>query len=248
MYTTSHEGEFGTSEYRLYFLESKNGKNIPISPFHDIPLWHNKDEIIVNMIVEIPKGKVDKLEISTKNFMNPIKHDIKDGKIRKVAIPYPANYGAIPQTWENPDLYSEDTQAYGDNDPLDIFDISSIEGNIGDVKQVKLFGAFAMIDEGETDWKLIGIDINDPDIDNIKDLTDVDIYFPNKLAEIYNFLRDYKIPDGKLPNKFAFDGKLLNCNYARDIINDTHAEWTKLINLQLDTDKSKQISTHMSNR
>ena len=32
----------------------------------------------------------------------------------------------------------------------------------GEVKQVKVLGVMALIDEGETDWKLIAIDVNDP--------------------------------------------------------------------------------------
>ena len=32
----------------------------------------------------------------------------------------------------------------------------------GEVKQVKILGTVAMIDEGETDWKLFCIDVNDP--------------------------------------------------------------------------------------
>lgn len=35
-------------------------------------------------------------------------------------------------------------------------------GKRGEVKQVKVLGVLAMIDEGETDWKVIGIDNNDP--------------------------------------------------------------------------------------
>ena len=32
----------------------------------------------------------------------------------------------------------------------------------GSVIQVKVLGTFAMIDEGETDWKVICIDVTDP--------------------------------------------------------------------------------------
>lgn len=32
----------------------------------------------------------------------------------------------------------------------------------GQVKQVKVLGIMAMLDEGETDWKVIAIDIKDP--------------------------------------------------------------------------------------
>ena len=32
----------------------------------------------------------------------------------------------------------------------------------GEVKQVKVLGCLAMIDEGETDWKIFAIDVTDP--------------------------------------------------------------------------------------
>lgn len=32
----------------------------------------------------------------------------------------------------------------------------------GEVKQVKILGVMALIDEGETDWKVIAIDVDDP--------------------------------------------------------------------------------------
>lgn len=32
----------------------------------------------------------------------------------------------------------------------------------GEVKQVKVLGVMALIDEGETDWKVLAIDVKDP--------------------------------------------------------------------------------------
>jgi inorganic pyrophosphatase len=32
----------------------------------------------------------------------------------------------------------------------------------GEVKQVKILGVMALIDEGETDWKVLAIDVKDP--------------------------------------------------------------------------------------
>lgn len=37
----------------------------------------------------------------------------------------------------------------------------------GQVIQVKVLGILAMIDEGETDWKVIAINVKDPDADNL---------------------------------------------------------------------------------
>ena len=36
----------------------------------------------------------------------------------------------------------------------------------GEVIKVKVLGTLAMIDEGETDWKIIAIDVEDPEADN----------------------------------------------------------------------------------
>lgn len=188
------------------------------------------------MVVEIPKGTQAKLEINKKEKYNPIKHDIKNGKVRYVGMKYPGSYGALSQTWENPGFIDKYTKSKGDNDPIDVFDLSSIVGKTGEIKQIKILGIFAMIDEGETDWKVIGIDVNDDKANKINDLEDVDKYLPGKLNDIYTFLRDYKIPDGKPPNKFAFDGKPQNRDFAIKIINETHHEWEKLINGEVKSD------------
>lgn len=37
----------------------------------------------------------------------------------------------------------------------------------GEVKQVKVLGVMAMLDEGETDWKVIAIDTKDPMADKV---------------------------------------------------------------------------------
>lgn len=51
----------------------------------------------------------------------------------------------------------------------------------GEVLQVKVLGAIALIDEGETDWKIIAIDIKDPVASKVNDISDVDQYFPGLL-------------------------------------------------------------------
>jgi len=182
------------------------------------------------MVVEIPKGTQPKLEISKDEFLNPIKQDIKNGKLRNVALKYPFNYGAFPQTWENPEFVHPETKAKGDNDPIDAVDISSSVKKTGDVKVVKILGTYAMIDEGETDWKVVCIDIDDPIAAKLNDIKDIETHLPGKLKEVFEFLRDYKIPDGKPANQFAFNGDLQNKKYALNIVQETNEEWKKLVN------------------
>ncbi|EFA83819.1 inorganic pyrophosphatase [Heterostelium album PN500] len=223
--TTKIAGEAGTPTFRVYFL---NGEAV-VSPFHDVPLWVNEKAAVANMLVEIPRGTNAKMEISTKELMNPIKQDVKDGKLRFVHDKYPFNYGALPQTWENPHHVHPDTGAKGDNDPLDACEIGSALGAQGEFKQVKILGVWAMIDAGETDWKILCIDTKDPVADQINTIEDVERVLPGKINEVFTFLRDYKIPDGKGPNNFAFDGKLLDKEFAIKITNETNQEWKQLV-------------------
>jgi len=224
-YTTKNVSNPETLEYRVFFFKDAN----VISPFHDIPLWVDESKKIANFVVEIPKGTQPKLEISKADFMNPIKQDIKNGKLRYVAYKYPFNYGAFPQTWENPSFVHPDTKAKGDNDPVDVIDLSESVGKTGEVRHVKILGTYAMIDEGETDWKVVVIDINDPHASKLNDFSDIENVFPGKLKDVFGFLRDYKIPDGKPANTFAFDGALKDKAFALQVIEETHHEWKELM-------------------
>ena len=47
--------------------------------------------------------------------------------------------------------------------------------------QVKVVGTLALIDEGETDWKLVAIDVNDALAPKINNISDVDEHFPGLL-------------------------------------------------------------------
>ena len=80
------------------------------------------------------------------------------------------NYGAFPQTWEDPNVTHPETKHNGDNDPLDVCEIGELVGKPGEVKQVKVLGVMALLDEGETDWKIIVIDVNDPLAPRLNDI------------------------------------------------------------------------------
>ena len=74
------------------------------------------------MVVEVPRWTNAKMEIATKEKMNPIKQDVKKGALRYVANVYPQrgypwNYGCIPQTWENPKHIDENTKEVSSQSP-----------------------------------------------------------------------------------------------------------------------------------
>ncbi|XP_066538966.1 inorganic pyrophosphatase 2, mitochondrial [Hoplias malabaricus] len=248
-YGTEPRGRPCSPEYRIYF---KNSSGKYISPFHDIPLFvaaeqdndvptkkqkRNNDDILFNMVVEVPRWSNAKMEIATKEVLNPIKQDVKKGKLRYVANVFPHkgyiwNYGALPQTWEDPNHTDKDTCCCGDNDPVDVCDIGSKVCCAGQVIQVKVLGILALIDEGETDWKVIAINTEDPDASKLNSIEDVRVNRPGQLEATMDWFRKYKIPDGKPENTFAFNGQFQGKDFAIEVIKSTHDFWKALVHKQ----------------
>ncbi|KAL1934878.1 hypothetical protein VTP01DRAFT_7060 [Rhizomucor pusillus] len=229
-YKVKTSGKPFTPSYRVH-LEN-NGRLI--SPFHDIPLYANPEKTLVNMVVEIPRWTNAKVEIATGERLNPLKQDVKKGKVRFVrnCFPYKGyiwNYGALPQTWEDPTSVHAETKARGDNDPIDVCEIGEAVGYCGQVKQVKILGVMALLDEGETDWKVIAIDNKDPLADKLNDISDVEKHFPGLIDATRHWFKIYKMPDGKPANKFAFNGQCKDKAYAIHVVEETHEAWRRLI-------------------
>lgn len=250
-YSISESGAPNTLEYRMYFRDSKGQA---VSPFHDIPLYANNEKTICNMVVEVPRWTNAKMEIATKEALNPIKQDCKKGKLRFVhnCFPYHGyiwNYGALPQTWEDPNHKDHDTGCMGDNDPIDACEIGTMVASRGEVKQVKILGTVALIDEGETDWKILCIDVNDPWAEKMNDVEDIEKHMPGLLKATVQWFKIYKIPAGSEENKFAFNGEAKNKEFAMKIIKETHDCWSNLIMKKLENDKGlacKNISVEKS--
>ena len=64
--------------------------------------------------------------------------DQKKGKLRYVANSFPHhgyiwNYGALPQTWENPHHEDQSTGCKGDNDPVDCCEIGHRCGTVRNI-------------------------------------------------------------------------------------------------------------------
>ena len=150
------------------------------------------------MVVEVPRWTNAKMEIDLKEKFNPIKQDVKKGKLRFVANCFPHkgyiwNYGAIPQTWEDPNHVDPNTNCKGDGDPIDVCEIGSKIHKRGAVIKVKVLGTFAMIDEGETDWKIMAIDVEDEMASKLNDIEDVETHLPGLLAATVEWFKIYKV-------------------------------------------------------
>lgn len=231
-------GEIFTPAYRVkfFFRDLENGSRRQVSPWHDIPFAvrdpvRTKPAYIApnrfNFICEVPKWTRAKFEIATGEAYNPIKQDMKNGIPRFYKHgDMMWNYGAFPQTWESTEILVEGYT--GDNDPLDGVEIGMRQMRVGGVAPVKVLGILGMIDDGQMDWKVICIAVDDPVARFIKDIEDVPKFLPGCLDAIREFFRVYKICQGGVENKFAFNGEFKDKEYALKVMNESHHMWNNL--------------------
>merc|ERR1711865_362910 len=148
----------------------------------------------------------------------------KDGSPRYYTYGTPFfNYGYIPKTWEDPSV-KLDLGYKGDNDPLDVMEIGSERLLMGSITPCKILGSLELIDEGETDHKIICISTSDRDANYINDMNDLDRVKPGTTARLVNWLKRYKTSDGKPENKLSRDTPTSPAE-ALSIIRETHDRW-----------------------
>lgn len=136
----------------------------------------------------------------------------------------------FPQTWEDPtSIHPDALGTRGDNDPLDVCEIGARIIKPGDIRPVKVLGVLLMIDEGECDWKVVAIDVEDKWAPFLNDIDDVEREIPGLLDSIREWYRTYKIPDGKPPNVFGLNEEFQNKAYTMEVIQECHQAWEELI-------------------
>jgi inorganic pyrophosphatase len=199
-----------------------------LSYWHDIPLFFDQTNNILNMVVEVKRGEGWKIETNLFDPMNPLMVSLGEDELPKMQfVDYVHNYGYIPQTFAPSSVQDSRTKLNGDNTPLDIVEISVLEHEAGDVVPVKLLGVLAVIDENEViDYKLIGIDIHADFAAQLNSLDDVERFFPDVLSATRGFFRYYQYPT---QHDIAFDGQYQNATMAMDIVNEQHNHWLDLI-------------------
>jgi inorganic pyrophosphatase len=139
--------------------------------WHEISRGDNLPEKM-NVIIEIPKGSENKYEIDKDTGL------IALDRANYSAASYPFDYGFVPQTlWE-------------DNDPLDVVVLSTFPLHPGILVEVRPVAVMEMIDDGESDYKIIGVPAEDRRWEDVADIEDLNNH---KLREIRHFFETYKV-------------------------------------------------------
>lgn len=164
------------------------------------------------MVVEIPAGTNEKWQTDPKT--GDFYHDTIAGKPRVINfLPYPMNYGYIPQTV----LLKEQG---GDGDPTDIITLAPAQPR-GTVSPVRVIGALKLAERGETDTKVVSLLPGGP-FEDVQDISELLFHYPGTVEIIRLWFEGYKGP-----GSFLFQG-YAGRQEAIDIIEQSHAGWRSL--------------------
>lgn len=136
-----------------------------------------------------------KLEVSKTLPGNPLMQDYtkKEGKpVHRFYSKSPDfNYGFIPRTWC-------DDQLGGDGDAIDLIDLSwkDVKANLA-ISDYIVLGVMGLVDQGELDYKVIGMESTEASQRGIRNLEDFKIHQPGRMEQIQVWFRDYKLWEGK---------------------------------------------------
>ncbi|MDO5718850.1 MAG: inorganic diphosphatase [Tissierellia bacterium] len=131
---------------------------------------YDKD-LIVDAIIEIPKGSSNKYEYDHER--DCIRLD------RALFSPmfYPADYGFVPNTLS------------GDGDPIDILVLMQNPTFPGCLIESRIIGMFLMTDDKGQDEKLIAVPLSDPRYEHVYSLGDLSSHTEK---EFEHFFKEYK--------------------------------------------------------
>lgn len=151
---------------------------------------------IVNVVIEIPKNSQNKYELDKESGT------IKLDRVLFSPMYYPADYGFIPET------HCED------GDPLDVLVFGGDPLFPGCLLSVRPIGLLKMKDNGDEDFKILGVQADNPRFDGVKDIADIKSFHEHSLKEISHFFAAYKELEGKKTEIIGWE----NAEKAKDEI------------------------------
>jgi inorganic pyrophosphatase len=128
----------------------------------------------VNVFIEIPEGSLVKYELDKESGV------IMVDRFLYTAMPYPFNYGFIPNTNGQ------------DGDPIDVMVVSSQPLATGTVVPSRVIGMLEMEDEAGIDTKIIALPTSkiDPFYAHITDVTGLDEATRNKIKHFFDHYKE----------------------------------------------------------
>ena len=159
-----------------------------MNPLFGLPLGDDAPKEI-NMLVETPMGSINKYEFHTKTGL------IKLDRVLFEKLPYPVEYGAIPQTWDE------------DEDLLDVMSLVTYPTFPGCLISVRPIGVMLFNDSGEKDDKILAVPVDDIRYKHIKSIADISEHQKDEIAFFFERYKDLQFKyKGQSDKKVVVEG------------------------------------------
>ncbi len=144
---------------------------------HVLPAFVDEEKGIVNTVLEISAGTLNKYEIITESGQ------LKLDRVGYSSLAYPVAYGAIPGTLD------------GDGDAIDVLIANVTEPLVaGCLVEARIIGIMKFEDSGEMDDKVIAVLSDDKRMDHIKKLEDLGEHIIKETQHYFEHYKDLKKP------------------------------------------------------
>lgn len=144
---------------------------------HILPPFADEGKDIINTIVEINAGTLNKYELITETGQ------LKLDRVGYSSLAYPVTYGAIPSTLDH------------DNDALDVLIVGVSEPlPAGCLVEARVLGIMKFIDGGEVDDKVITVLNDDKRMDHIATLEQLGDHALKEMQHYFEHYKDLKKP------------------------------------------------------
>ena len=144
---------------------------------HVLSPFANEEKNIINGLVEINAGSINKYEFITESGQ------LKLDRVGYSSLAYPVAYGLIPQTWDQ------------DNDMLD-FVIANVTETLvpGSLVEARVIGLMKFEDSGERDDKVITVLSDDKRMDHITSYEQLGEHWKKVTEHYFERYKDLKKP------------------------------------------------------
>jgi inorganic pyrophosphatase len=151
---------------------------LEMADFNKILTPGDVDKGIVNAVIEIPTGSINKVEWDREKAV------FKVDRIEAAIFAKPINYGFIPQTIDE------------DGDELDALIYTDSPLPMGVYLECSVIGILRFEDDGEVDDKIVVVPVNDSCTGNhIQSLTDIPQHKLHQIAHHFDHYKDLQKPD-----------------------------------------------------
>ncbi len=152
---------------------------------HVLPPFVDETKGIINGIVEVSSGSINKYELITESGQ------LKLDRVGYSSMSYPFTYGAIPGTWDF------------DGDPLDVEIVNVTEPLVpGSLVELRVIGVMKFVDGGEVDDKIIAVIASDKRSEHIQKVEDLGEYFITQTKYFWENIKALKKPGTGVVDSF----------------------------------------------